>query len=487
MFYKSKKTKLNRVQRRKQQQRYMYLGLAGLTAACVAAVMLMGMVNREAPGPRYTYTTENDIWYLEEGEVQIAAPAAEETAPEEAPAEEIDFAGFDVTVPEDTEMLLPDFEEDAAEAEIAEAVPTEEPEPVRILISATGDCTLGTYKTKDGNPSAFKSFVKKYGYDYFFANVSELFAEDDLTIVNLEGPLTNHNTKRPRRTFNFRGYPEWVEILTSGNVDICNLANNHALDYKEEGFKDTYKALTEAGIGASGYGPEYYTDVKGFTVGSLGFTEWNFEVKDILAKVKAANEKCDLLIVSMHWNEEHQYRLSNYCRKMGRALIDAGADLVIGNHSHVYGEIEIYNGKYIINSLGNFVFGGNDDPFVRECVIFRQEFLMYPDGTVGDGGIDIIPCFLSSTEKYNDFQPRIAEPDEGRELLYAIAALSPGMTPDKVLWMEDSYVVEHGILTAGDQAVTPSPEPTTQPTMAAPQVQEVEPTPEMAIAQDIAL
>ena len=75
--------------------------------------------------------------------------------------------------------------------------------------------------------------------------------------------------------------------------------------------------------------------------------------------------------------------------------------------------------------------------------------MVYPDGTVGDGGIDIIPCFLSSTEKYNDFQPRIAEPDEGRELLYAIAGLSPRMTADQVLWMADSYVVKNGILNTG--------------------------------------
>lgn len=433
MFYKKKKNRMSHAERKQRQQRYMYIGLAGLMAACIAAVMLMGMVNREASASHYTYTTENDIWYLEEGEVQVAAPEAEETA----------FRGiFGLGVACAEELDFSDIEEQPSEA-----VPNQE--PVRILISAAGDCTLGTYRTGNGNLSAFSSFVKKYGYDYFFANVKDLFSQDDLTIINLEGPLTSHNSKRPNRAFNFRGYPEYTEILTSGSVEICNLANNHALDYKEEGFKDTYKALTEAGIGASGYGPEYYTEVKGITVGSLGFTEWNFEAKDILAKVKAANEKCDLLIVSMHWNEEHEYRLSDYCKKMGRALVDAGADIVIGNHSHVYGEIEIYNGKYIINSLGNFVFGGNDDPYVRECVIFRQEFLVYPDGTVGDGGIDIIPCYLSSNEEYNDFQPRIAEPNEGRQLLYAIAGLSPRMTADKVLWMADSYVVKHGILNTG--------------------------------------
>lgn len=489
-YKKTKKNKMSRAQRKRLQQKRMYLGLAGLVAACVAAVMLMGMVNSEASGPRYTYTTEKDIWYVEDGEMQVAAPVAEEAPAEQAPAEEPELEIPEFEAPQQMQAETAEQSEATAETELVQAEETApaQQEPTRILISAAGDCTLGTYKTGNGKLSAFKSFVNKHGYDYFFANVRDLFSQDDLTIVNLEGPLTSHNSKRPRRAFNFRGYPEYTEILTSGSVEICNLANNHALDYKEEGFKDTYEALTEAGIGASGYGPEYYTDVKGYTVGSLGFTEWNFEVDHILEKVKAANEKCDLLIVSMHWNEEHEYRLSPYCKKMGRALVDAGADLVIGNHSHVYGEIEIYKGKYIINSLGNFVFGGNDDPYVRECMIFRQEFLMYPDGRVEDGGIDLIPCLLSSTEEYNDFQPRIAEPDEGRKTLYAVAGLSPNMTADQVLWMEDSYVVKNGILTGGPQAVTPSPEPIAEPTMdAAPQVQGVEPTPEMAIAQDIAI
>ena len=259
-----------------------------------------------------------------------------------------------------------------------------------------------------------------------------------------------------------------MDILTSGSVEICNLANNHALDYREEGFKDTYNNLTQAGIGASGYGPEYFTVVNGYTVGSVGYTEWNFEVDDILESVAEAAENCDLLIVSMHWNEEHEYKLSKYCRKMGRALIDAGADIVIGNHSHVIGEIEQYNGKYIINSLGNFCFGGNDDPHVRECVVFRQKFIMHWDGTVEDGGIDLIPALISSTEAYNDFQPRIATPEEGREIFYAIGELSGNLDPEQIRWLEDGYVMRNGLLPGTTPQVTAAP------------------TPAMEIAQDIA-
>jgi len=483
--------------KRRKKQNLMLLSMGALTLVCAGAIMLMGAVNTAPTGSRYTYTTESDIWFVEDGQMEIDAALPQEpvatAAVQEAPAAAPISIQLEVPPSAESELVKaedfqPEQAEQAAEQENAEtAVQAKPQEPVSILITATGDVTLGTYKTGSGRLSNFKSYVEKNGYEYFFANVRDLFSQDDLTIVNLEGPLTSHNTKRPRRAFNFRGYPEWVEILTSGSVEICNLANNHALDYKEEGFEDTYNTLTNAGIGASGYGPEYFTEVNGYTVGSLGFTEWNFEVDHILEKVAAAREKCDLLIVSMHWNEEHEYSLSRYCRKMGRALVDAGADLVIGNHSHVYGEIEVYKGKYIINSLGNFCFGGNDDPYVQKCAIFRQRFLMYPDGTVGDGGIDLIPAFISSNKEYNDFQPRIATPDEGLEILYAIAGLSPYMTADNVIWMEDSYVLKNNILNGGPQAATPTPEPTQEPT-AAP-VQQSQPDTEtaedMPVAQDM--
>lgn len=514
------KKKLTRAERKKQQQRRMYIGVAALAVLCVSGVAMMSMLNNEPAASRYTYTTESDIWYVDDGVVEVAAAQAElsptaapqatalpAAEPAAAPAQDaagqdsdgVPSAATELTKITDAPARATDAPGEAQSEPVQAPEPVATQEPVSIMITATGDCTLGTYKKGDGSRSNFKQVVEKLGYDYFFENVRDLFSQDDLTIVNLEGPLTSHNTERPRRIFNFRGYPEYVNILTSGSVEICNLANNHALDYKEEGFKDTYNVLMDAGIGASGYGPEYFTEVKGFTVGSVGFTEWNFEASDILAKVKAARQKCDLLIVSMHWNEEHEYRLSSYCRKMGRALVDAGADIVIGNHSHVYGEIEIYKGKYIINSLGNFVFGGNEDPYVQKCAIFRQEFLMYPDGTVEDGGIDIIPAMISSHKEYNDYQPRIATPEEGKEILYAIAGLSPTMTPENILWLEDSYVIQHGILNAGAQAVTPSPEPTEEPTAApaeestqAPAAPEQDPfsaadPEEMPIVQDFAL
>ncbi|MBQ3575319.1 MAG: CapA family protein, partial [Clostridia bacterium] len=175
----------------------------------------------------------------------------------------------------------------------ATPVPTPKTE-TQITITAVGDCTIG------GLPNAnFHDYAAKKMPEYFFENVQKYFQNDDLTIINLEGPLTNQTSKRPNRTFNFKGKPEYVNILTCSGIEVCNLANNHGYDYKEAGLKDTYNTLTEAGLASCGFGLEYYTEIDGFTVGCLGFTQWDFKKAEILDAIKAARGKCDLLIVSI--------------------------------------------------------------------------------------------------------------------------------------------------------------------------------------------
>ena len=148
----------------------------------------------------------------------------------------------------------------------------------------------------------------------------------------------------------------------------------------------------------------------------------------------------------MHWNEEGKRKMSAYCKKMGKALVDAGADLVIGNHTHFPGEIMQYNGKYIIGSLGNFCFGGNDVIRHFACVIFRQRFTVYGDGTVADEGIDIIPAYISSDLKKNNYQPMIADVEDGVKLLNEVAGYSETLTVGNVKWMQDSYAVQNHLV-----------------------------------------
>ena len=395
------------------------------------------------------------------------AEAPAEAQPDAETDDLIDFGGEDAAEPADDAGEMIDLGEEAAEdgpgdfdappsedaapeaeADVPDdAVETEEPDdaPVKITITAAGDTTLGGC-SRNRTDSKFARVARSKGPKWFLSGVGRIFKKDDLTILNLEGPLTTARSRNKRQYYFFRGSPAYVKILTSGSVEICNVANNHSRDYGAAGLKQTASVLKKAGIGVSGYDVRYTTTVKGVKVCSLGFTKWDHSVADIKKAVRAARKKCDLLIVSMHWGWEKQFRTDAQQRSMGRAAVDAGADLVIGTHSHVYGGIERYKGKYILYSLGNFCFGGNPNPTDKRCLIFQQTFTVDSDGVVGDGGINIIPAKVSSSKKTNDYRPTLMGKAEGLRLLRAVAKVSTGFSPTNTLWMKNNYLVWSGIV-----------------------------------------
>ena len=411
------KKRMSRAQRRRmqRQKRLIALALAVLGALLIAAIVWMLAVGL---GRR--------VDNVQQPPVATVAPTQQPVATEPAVSSE------------PTATAVP----------TAEPTPRPEPEPEYITLTAVGDCTLGgnTNSGAEGE-KRFASCFEQNGADYFLQSVRGLFESDDVTVANLEGPLTTATDKRSNRQFNFRGNPEYVNILTSSSVEVCNLANNHAYDFKTAGFEETAQVLEAAGVGACGFGLEHYMEVKGCTLGFLGFTEWNFELEEIERTVRSAREKCDLLIVCVHWGEERTYKHTSTTEKLGRRMVDAGADLVIGGHSHVYGEIEQYQGKYIIYSLGDFCFGGNKKPSDMNCIIFQQRFKLWPDGRVEDAGINLIPAQVSSTTKSNDYQPIFLEGDKGAELLAKVAKIS-NLTEESTIWMPESFVVQNGIVTA---------------------------------------
>lgn len=121
-----------------------------------------------------------------------------------------------------------------------------------ITLSFAGDCTLDT----DENFDRSTSFVAKYDAvndpSYFFANVADIFANDDATIVNMEGTLTD-STTRADKTFAFKADRDYAQILKAGNVDAASLANNHSRDYGEQSYTDTIEAVEAVGIPMFGY------------------------------------------------------------------------------------------------------------------------------------------------------------------------------------------------------------------------------------------
>jgi poly-gamma-glutamate synthesis protein (capsule biosynthesis protein) len=121
------------------------------------------------------------------------------------------------------------------------------PVETTLTLSFTGDCTLGTNQ-KHSYPNSFHQYYDKKGADYFLSKVRHIFEKDDLTVINLEGSLTN-STDIVDKLWNHKGPPEYVSILTGSSVEVATMGNNHRLDYDISGCLETEQVLTEAGIG----------------------------------------------------------------------------------------------------------------------------------------------------------------------------------------------------------------------------------------------
>ena len=128
------------------------------------------------------------------------------------------------------------------------------------------------------------------------------------------------------------------------------------------------------------------------------------------------DEGCDIVIVSYHWGAEKDYYPNDNQVRLGRATIDAGADLVVGHHSHRINPIEYYNGKYICYSLGNFSFAGNNKPSDMTTFLFQIRMRLR-DGEATGEAIKIIPCRISSRTDYNDFAPTPYTDDSSIEVV----------------------------------------------------------------------
>lgn len=291
----------------------------------------------------------------------------------------------------------------------------------KLVLSAAGDCTLG-YDESFGYDGSFNDLLDKAGGDfsYFFSNVYELFSEDDITIVNLEGDLTDSTTGTVK-AYNFRGSPDYVNILKSGSVEVVNIANNHTYDFGEEGYQDTIKTLREANISFFGNSHTYLAEINNVKIGFAGFEIW-YDDMDVRKKIKNAinslrAEGADIVIMSFHWGIEGDYVPYDVQKAIGRYAVDCGADAVLGHHPHVIQGIEEYNGKQIVYSMGNFCFGGNKNPRDKDCYIFRLSYEIKNGALTGNCESTVIPCSVSSVPDYNDYRPTPAKGDEYERIM----------------------------------------------------------------------
>lgn len=292
-------------------------------------------------------------------------------------------------VPERTEDLAPTPEAQAPQAE-----------GVEILITAAGDVTLGGNMRGNPKSNIYTKALDAHDGDlsYYFANVQEFFAGDDMTIVNFEGTLTTE-TNHKNNEFCFRAPPGHIEVLALGSIEAVAFENNHAMDFGQAGYDDTIRAFENAGIAYATESHMGVYEVKGVTIGMLAYQLFGDQYarlhEQVPKDIAAAKETCDIVIVSYHWGNELDFKPHDKQVKLGRATIDAGADLVLGHHSHRINPIEKYNGKYIVYSLANCSFSGNSQPNNMDTFLFQQKFIVKGDSVL-PGAFRIIPCSISS-------------------------------------------------------------------------------------------
>ncbi|THF74053.1 CapA family protein [Cohnella fermenti] len=312
-----------------------------------------------------------------------------------------------------------------ATADVAADVEEEPaPEPP-ITVNLVGDILLA---------DSIDSYIRKYGVDFPFKRTADVLADADITFGNLETSVSTRG-KPANKQFTFRSRPESLEGLVNAGFDGVGLANNHSLDYGFEALDDTIANVRRYGLGLTGAGQNndeafapYVQEVRGKKVAIVGISRvlpeasWysgknkpgiahGYSLEPMMTYVKQAVEQADYTIVFIHWNKEREDYPEEYAREYARAFIDAGADAVIGAHSHCLQGIEWYKGKPVFYSLGNFVFTSKTE---------KSSDTMIVKLSLSDAGVAaaVTPAKIVST------QPRLMDDEYNRNTYAKLNKLS---------------------------------------------------------------
>lgn len=211
-----------------------------------------------------------------------------------------------------------------------------------------------------------RKIAEKNGNDFVFEKTTNLLKDNDLVVLNLEGPITDNTSKsvdtlpEQKGHFIFTFDKSLVKTLSDYNIKLVNLGNNHILNFGENGLAQTKKYLTESGV-------EYFGDPKNdknyfikeideFKVCFVGYNQFGGSAEKTISSIKEIKDKVDIVAVYAHWGKEYEKNPSDSIRNLAHSFVDAGADFIIGSHPHVVQEKEEYKGKRIYYSLGNFIF-----------------------------------------------------------------------------------------------------------------------------------
>lgn len=313
---------------------------------------------------------------------------------------------IEVTIPPETQPATPD-------EPTAPTIPPE-PETFDVTISFTGDNMLASYKNQT-TAGSFNEYAEQREPTYFLEKVRPIFEADDFTIVNLENVFTDRKlqavSKNHDPAYWYCSKTSNVNILTSSSVEGVSIANNHTFDYGQQGYNDTVQTLNDANLPYGFNEHIMYFEKNGFTIAVICHGLWGeWQADDIIKYINKAEMESDYQIVFYHGGKEKVHEPDKWRVRASRKLVDAGADLVIGNHPHVLQPREFYNGAEILYSMGNFCYGGSRAPENR-TIIYQMMLTVGENNQIVSAISSIIPCYVYTAER-NNYQPAPIENQE---------------------------------------------------------------------------
>ncbi len=315
-----------------------------------------------------------------------------------------------------------------------------------VVMTFAGDCTLGGEASVSKTEESFVAYAEKYGYDYFFANFREMFENDDLTVVNLEGVLSdNAFQEKKQKTFRFRGPTDYVKILTGSSIEAVSIANNHIMDFGAQGAENTHKALDRNGVSWFWNETYYIYEHDGIRIAFFGLehskyyslTGWLARVFRELKESGQANA----IVVYVHTGIEYKGEHENRAAAMTADLVGMGADLVLLSHPHVLQGMDIINNRTVFYSMGNFVFGGNSAIRYEKYHGWKEVSSLYSMAVqvkmtfTGEGQylgqrVTVYPAYISDDPEVNHYQPRRVNAEEAKPVREAIQRDTPFTLPE---------------------------------------------------------
>jgi poly-gamma-glutamate capsule biosynthesis protein CapA/YwtB (metallophosphatase superfamily) len=267
-------------------------------------------------------------------------------------------------------------------------------------------------------------------WTYPFQKIAATLAAADLTVGNLEGPVSDVG-RNQYHLYSFRADPKAIEGLKHAGFDVMSVANNHMYDWGADALLDTLQRLREAGIVPVGAGANdleaHYPQLvnrAGLKVAFLAYVNvapktaiaapdrpgvaW-LDPDRVLADIRFARPLADLVVVALHWGNEYATQPQRQQVEIAHQMIDAGADLVVSSHAHVVQPVEQYRGRWIAYSLGNFVFD-QKGPGTRRGAMLKVKLT---DKRITE--VTLVPITIDVT-----FQAVLTPPEElAREALRA--------------------------------------------------------------------